>query len=757
MTQPITNEYSKSAENSPPEELAPPTYAANPESLTAAFSSLNLSGDGREPTRDRCIAHLKLLEAFHQLREDIATSDGLFGIKDNVVPADRSPQDQAAVLLKLREKRWAVYVAKAASRFETWWEKCIQPDSRMLRQGDIAPDPRQTDDEARGGQVLPFTRDNLPPLDVIMPFWKIAFDMVKSSSGGLDCRGMPWIRASTMTLEYAGTEPARKRFETESGLAWDSLNDSPNATVQCPQCSRKLSCPWTTCDDHLYVEILDGELNYGFADKKFEVQCEICKVTIDHGVLRAQKFRRDLQNLLLKDIPMPGTILSINGKKMDQSLMTGIEVNICSPGVSSLISDTQRLSFHTKILVGLEQESVLFPNRLIKHGLSVNLLECTDVRQNKRASVNDIRTQLETVLGNSSLLRRSGSKTGRLTKSEKIAVRRMMSRYWDNSSPFALDLIGAVIRQGSFIEKMHSIDWIHSPAVGATMTRLIAKYGRYFKIMQKYPEHVAVPTLDVDLAWHTHQLSPGTYYAVSLDKTSKFIDHDDKIDEGKLTEAFEWTSKTYERMFSSVYSECTCWYCEATRESSSSLLSRHSPQHKIAESELDNIRAIPGNTSNPHTGPHISAHNAIKTDMSAIEASITAGRLESNYKKASKRARKRGREPPERDSYMYAMAYGYPMYVPYYAPYVGDPCITDSMYPGNPTYATFTPGAGRAEDTVGVPAGEDALAVAAEAEAEAEAEAAAVVAAAVAAEVAVERGAGPEDLHGREHEFGPTR
>ncbi len=76
-----------------------------------------------------------------------------------------------------------------------------------------------------------------------------------------------------------------------------------------------------------------------------------------------------------------------------------------------------------------------------------------------------------------------------------------MSRYWENSSVFALDLVGAVIRQGTFIEKMHSIDWIHSPAVGSTMARLIEKYTRYFTILAKYPSQVAVPTLDVDLAW----------------------------------------------------------------------------------------------------------------------------------------------------------------------------------------------------------------------------------------------------------------
>lgn len=34
----------------------------------------------------------------------------------------------------------------------------------------------------------------------------------------------------------------------------------------------------------------------------------------------------------------------------------------------------------------------------------------------------------------------------------------MMSRYWDNSSPFALDLVGAVVRQGTFFQKMDKLN-----------------------------------------------------------------------------------------------------------------------------------------------------------------------------------------------------------------------------------------------------------------------------------------------------------
>lgn len=143
---------------------------------------------------------------------------------------------------------------------------------------------------------------------------------------------------------------------------------------------------------------------------------------------------------------------------------------------------------------------------MIKNDLSVPLLGLTDAKRklnSPSASVSDIRSVIETS---------TKFKRRRMPRAEKIAISRMMSSYWGNSSSFSLDLVGAVIRQGSFIEKMHSIDWIHSPAVTSTMTRLIKKYENFFRIMAEHPRNAAVPTLDVDLAWHTHQLSPKFYY-----------------------------------------------------------------------------------------------------------------------------------------------------------------------------------------------------------------------------------------------------
>ncbi|KAL8707037.1 MAG: hypothetical protein Q9225_007862, partial [Loekoesia sp. 1 TL-2023] len=136
-------------------------------------------------------------------------------------------------------------------------------------------------------------------------------------------------------------------------------------------------------------------------------------------------------------------------------------------------------------------------------------------------------------------------------------------------------------------------------------------------------------------------------------------------------------------MFNEVYSECTCWYCEAIRESQTSVFDSLRPNHKTLESDLDRLHSSQSDSS-PHSSPHISAHNAIKTEgntSSKFSRETKAYELEASYKKACQRAKKKGRQPPARDEYMTsAYVYGYPIYVPYYAPYMGDPCVTGGMY-----------------------------------------------------------------------------
>lgn len=121
----------------------------------------------------------------------------------------------------------------------------------------------------------------------------------------------------------------------------------------------------------------------------------------------------------------------------------------------------------------IESHAPLFPNRLLKAGLAHKILEKSDPSNSpiwsRITSVKDIKPQIESGLRTRVFVTQACQGRHRPGREERMAVRKMMSRYWSNSSIFAPDLVGAVIRQGSLIEKMHAIDWLHSPAVQSTM------------------------------------------------------------------------------------------------------------------------------------------------------------------------------------------------------------------------------------------------------------------------------------------------
>jgi hypothetical protein len=151
---------------------------------------------------------------------------------------------------------------------------------------------------------------------------------------------------------------------------------------------------------------------------------------------------------------------------------------------------------------------------------------------------------------------------GLLTVKTRVVVRRMLAQYTDNWSPFALDLRAAMLRQSLFIDKMYKFDWLNGPDSPGAMTRAVTKYARFLQLAKDNPKEMVVPTLDVDLAWHTHQLSPKAYYHTTTRHLGKFLDHDDKVDEKKLSTSFDWMSEAYFKKYKEIYSECLCWYCQ---------------------------------------------------------------------------------------------------------------------------------------------------------------------------------------------------
>ena len=122
----------------------------------------------------------------------------------------------------------------------------------------------------------------------------------------------------------------------------------------------------------------------------------------------------------------------------------------------------------------------------------------------------------------------------------------------------------AVQRQEAFVQKMHAQLWIRSPALEDTLQRAIDRYLKFVKLFKLYPKTVLVPTLDIDLVWHTHQCSPAQYQASMVQRAGRFINHDDKIGQPVLSGGMETTKRLFRIRFGQDYLVCHCWDCEAT-------------------------------------------------------------------------------------------------------------------------------------------------------------------------------------------------
>ncbi|KAK7424060.1 hypothetical protein QQX98_000670 [Neonectria punicea] len=619
-----------------------------PLDLTASFANLDLGLTARDPDPNTCLAHLRLLFAFENLKEDIGYTDGLWGLWDSraegnmEVPENadikghvpngsypKIPEEKHRLLSMIREKRWALFVARAVDRYEAWWNSLVE-GPRLTEEDMAAPDSAAYLQFTAVQDLEYWKGMTLPPLDVLMVYhahmlnpYNFLEDCLRAGHRHFWASGMPWSLVNAAidpNFNYNVSDDDKARWVAKTGHSWHNSDDATFKSINCPVCNSQIIIPWTTCglDEHPKTSDWPGLIGSGYGDGKLDASCPTCATRINKEFLSLAKFCNDARDLLTKDVPMPGTVTHpLSGEPKE---------------------------FHKTHRVRWNPHT--FPNRMIKLVLRIEIQDLLKTPSlGDPPTVDDVRKMIEVTLDKQSALRLiyQGSPNSlslrpvRVSPLARLSIRKMMSRYWDNFSPFALDLCGAVMRQGIFSEKMRQIDWLHSPAAPETMKRLCIKYQRFIKVIAQYPKEVAVPTLDVDLAWHTHQLSPSAYYMYTKTVAHKFIRHDDKIEEDNLKEGFEWTSKTY--------------------------------QESYVEEKFHSSGAA--SLCPPDNSAHISSHNAVKLSDDAMVLppgrrsvqrqiqELHQQRLEENYQKARKRAEKKGRKLPPREQYYEHWGYSY--------------------------------------------------------------------------------------------------
>ena len=115
----------------------------------------------------------------------------------------------------------------------------------------------------------------------------------------------------------------------------------------------------------------------------------------------------------------------------------------------------------------------------------------------------------------------------------------------------AEQLADAVASQASFVGRILAL----GPKIvnDAWIERAVDRYCQFLQLAQEHPNELLVPTLDVDLIWHVHMLSPLDYRDDCQAMLGRILSHDDQMAEGRLASAFQATKDKWHAAHGTPY------------------------------------------------------------------------------------------------------------------------------------------------------------------------------------------------------------
>ncbi|KAF8603071.1 hypothetical protein BDV93DRAFT_178907 [Ceratobasidium sp. AG-I] len=428
---------------------------------------------------------------------------GAFARLKAQVKSQKGPDVRGSV-----DELWATYIARAVDRFAKWVDKVIY---------------HQT-----GSDLRELAEVDVPPLDVLMAWHTYMLNPRVYFEDGARKKSELWKISSfplnlvdkildldTLVALHPSTE-RQQRFESLTGQPWAApLNTTLSDTtfIPCPRCEDKT--PTEVC------WITDE--NTGFAQHDFKARCHACMGVFDRNAMMVRSLCDD--------------IIQVRIGLEDK---TGLKAKTFIAG--TLLNWQSGLT---------EPSSATKNNRvLLKHFLSPAMMRFT--RGDWLAGSFDYSIQqVEASL-----------KAGLSSRGAMQQVTRILSYYRSPNYPFSIELCGAILRQGYFIDKMVNMGWAEPHTFDddpLTLIRCISRYNAWLDVMSQLAQKMLVPTLAIqDLAWHTHQLKHSAYRKDTLTLIGQFVDHDDKIEDNKLSDAYDKTAKYWEQRWGVPYHVCGC-------------------------------------------------------------------------------------------------------------------------------------------------------------------------------------------------------
>ncbi|KAI0248716.1 hypothetical protein BJV78DRAFT_1276476 [Lactifluus subvellereus] len=491
--------YSESPGPSPPHSTEQPSASSSRSQDTPLTFHVGLH-ELRGPLVQ--VKHLKLhlcfLGALHDLRKRV----------ESLIDPTWSP------LISERdgEQRWSWFVNLAVERFQRWVEHLSPP--------------------SKSNTLARFVRNNMPPLDVWMVLHayflnpqSFAEDCIRVRSlkslatlaGSLADFFLDALDTINDMILWKPHAASVSNWVTKTGLPFDPFECAAVLSHQellCPKCKATVSVPYLT------------DSATGYAQQSFSHACPSCTFEITREKLAVAKLTTDLSAHLLHK---------------PQASLINMQLFLPYTLRTEFGEDTTRAVAIKRELLDLKPISQFNSRKWQQNqGVGVAMAE----------SLNWKLSEIQKSLPN--------------LRNPRIAVRgaKVLGAYY-NQRPFSVDLVGAVLRQGSFVRKMHDLGWtsrsyFEKREDAAALHHAVVRYHAFLDLMSSTQHMLVVPTLDIDLVWHSHQLSGPRYQKDCKTNVGRYVDHDDKVEQFHLSDAFDATCRAWEKRYGAPYTQCGC-------------------------------------------------------------------------------------------------------------------------------------------------------------------------------------------------------
>ncbi|KAG1743622.1 uncharacterized protein EDB91DRAFT_1200520 [Suillus paluster] len=400
-----------------------------------------------------------------------------------------------------RDSRWMWFITLAIDRFERW-----------VKSLKFVP-------------LEKFISKQFPPIDVWMIWHAYLLNPCWYEE---DCERLlvlqqlrllnMFVVASIDVGKLAQNQPTESRiaaWHKQTGSffdPFDAIEELTHKQMECPRCRTRVFVPFV------------NDNGTGYSEQQFSALCPLpgCRLKITKGNLAVAKFVRDLtESEDGSENYMAGSLFFGNGKRdprrakaiKDQLMQSS---QFCRRNPQSSNQRIARLDWEREI-----KEGIGYSWPLLKDAIAIAL------------------------------------------KDQPEATRTKIVSAYEDDSPFSINLIAAVLRQGIFIKRIDELGWLRPGAFKdgdklQVLEHALLRYHCFLDLAAASPNLIPVPTLDIDLIWHTHQLMGGRYGVDCEIYIGRRVDHPLTTEEAVLSTALDNTCHAWQSRFHIPYMQCGC-------------------------------------------------------------------------------------------------------------------------------------------------------------------------------------------------------